>query len=212
MDPETLKRERSGFWKRSYDHYGQVETWTCDKRKLNEAVSQAMLDPEFAREFHSQGPRILDKLWGEGTAEALSYRTKTDQDRVQMRFNQEALRDRAHQRYMGIDLAKGKDEMALASYASLYGGIAATGTTSTNTITTTAASDWFIRDEIARQQKRMMKDVINDTPPPKKKGGWKKSPSLLRNIPFACAQGTLLATLQRDFDFWAKPEMELVRG
>ncbi len=195
MDPESYKRERSGFWKRHVDLAQDIETWTCDKRKLNDAISRAMLDPIFAREFHTQGSRILDKLWGEGTAEAFSYRTKGDQDRVNMRFDMGATRRRYND--------DGADAMAYLL------GTNSTSTTTTGTSIntwTTASTNAYIRDEI---EARVMRDRVNNTPPPQFKP---KKKALVRNMPFACAQGTLLATLQRDFDYWAKDQMELISG
>ncbi len=189
VGPETDKRLRSGFWRRDCDFETDTITWTCDKRKMNDKVAEAMLDREFAEQFARQGMGILDTLFGEGTAEA--YRHKTNgNDRVSMRF---------------FDDKKGRDDMAL-----WYGGTTATGTSTCNTITTSGSTnEWF---DIS-QQKRYVKDYQQRT---MQKGGLgSKKPSInrLARIPFKVEHGgDLLSSLQREFDRWAKPQMGLLHG
>lgn len=182
MDPESAKRLASGIWNRQYDPLADMETWTCDKRKLNDKIAEAMTDPEFAQRFTQGGMRLLDRIFGEGTAEAFRYKSN---ERVCMRFD--PFRDTQR---LSMDLGR-KDAIAR-------------GTTSTATnefFTTASAGQTFVRDEMKRQ----VKDVAKTYVAPARK--------LIRNIPFKIeCGGSLLSSLQREFDHWAGDQMKLVNS
>ena len=201
MDPESAKKLASGFWTHEYRMDTQEDIWRCDKRKLEDAVYQILRDSRESQ-FFSQDPiRYLDVKFGEGTGRAYSHRNQQHNPFVNMAIPRE----------MGMDLARGRDSMALASYASLY-GTTTTGTAASNTITTTDSSDsmYWIRDEMRKQVKKTANQFF-DKKAYTKKEGYAPTRKLVRNVPFAYAKGTLLATLQRDFDHWTKPQMELLR-
>ena len=199
QSPDECRRLNSGFWKRDYDMCTQTETWTCDKRKLNDKVAEAMLDHEFRRSFNMAGPSLLDKMFGEGTAEAFSH--KTSNDRVMMRFN--PFNDR---QMLGMDLAR-KDSMALTTFANMNTGTTTTtaATVSNNTnefFTVAGSSQMFIRDEVRAAGEKAVKAF-----------GSKPSRKLIKNIPFKVEYGgSLLASLQREFDHWAGDQMKLVNS
>ena len=143
QDPESFKRRNSGFWHHQFDQFAQQEVWTCDKRKLNEKVAEAMLDPAFARDFYEKGSRILDRMFGEGTAYA--FHTKTKKDMLAMRLN-----PFMEQEKMG---AKQRRDDAMAYY--WQGGSTATTTTSDTTSGTCNATNMYIRDELEQQVRNM---------------------------------------------------------
>lgn len=84
-DRESVKRLTSGFWKHEYDHCSQVESWTCDKRKLHDWVGLAMTKERFRYEMTQYGPtKVLDGMFGYGTSEA--YHHSSPSDRVCMKI------------------------------------------------------------------------------------------------------------------------------
>lgn len=197
IDPESAKRLASGFWHRDYSMETQTETWTCDKRKLNDAMAQTLIDPQWSRLLAELGPSAyLDKRFGKGSAEA--FHTKSNGERLQMRFNDKQYMDR----YMGSDPAKGKD-MAMATFANFSNGT--TTTADTSTYTTAGSGESYIRYPSPHEyeKKRSIHRQFKQKNPNK----------LVRKMPFKVEYGgSLLDALQREFDYWAKPQMELVNG
>lgn len=190
-DPESAKRLASGFWSHQYDHFGDIETWSCDKRKLNDALVAKMRDPEFSYNFNNNPRRLLDGLWGEGTYEAFRH---SSNDRVNIRLNP-FLRE---------------NQMAL------YTGTS----TNTNTITTTTAGTsgyyygydqrMYIRDELDAQMRREVQNAIAKEG--KKLSSYKFRKKLVKNLPFVNSSDGLVKTLQREFDHWAGDQMKVLYG
>ena len=201
MGPEADKRLRSGFWRREHDFESDTITWTCDKRKLIDKVAGAMLNQNFAREFARQGTAVLDCAFGEGTAKAYSYKTSGN-DRVQMRFNAER----------GFDLAKGRDEMTLWFDGSGIISNDTACTTANNTFTSASTNTLTInsgalggahRQEMRQQQSNHVNKIANIYHHKPKKQ--------VTKVPFKGEYGeSILVSLQREFDRWAKPQMKLV--
>lgn len=186
MDPESARRLASGFWKRDHDLCTDTTTWKCDKRKLNDQVAEAMLDRDFREMFHKSGLGILDRLFGEGTARAYSYKTAHTDDRwVAMRFNP-----------FGDE---GREDMAYGTYA----------TTNNNWTTTTTATTSTFTDG------GNLMFPTGSAKKPDESYSWAKPRSsrkkMIRNLPFAAGRD-LLATMQRDFDYWAGAQMDAIRG
>lgn len=180
MDPETDKRLRSGFWRRDHDFERDMVTWTCDKRKLNDKIAEAMLDREFQEQFTKQGMSILDRLFGEGTANAFSHKGK---ERVSMRFF---------------------DDMHRENDMAYWIGNTTTSTSDTFTTAGSTCSNLIIRDGNPGLTKR----------PVVKQGlGSIGKGRLITKVPFKVEHGgSLLSSLQREFDRWAKPQMQALHG
>ena len=174
-----------------------LETWTCDKRRLNDKLAHAMLDREFSEKFHQQGAGILDRLCGEGTAEAFRH---SSNDRVAMRFD--PFRDKLmgsiqgqRNQMLGCDMGKGRDQMAM--YNS-YTGVTSGNACTTSTTTSATTSDYWITDAVKSELKKAVKKQVNTKKPMR---------------PFTVEHGgDLISSLQRHFDLWAKPQMRLLHG
>jgi hypothetical protein len=174
MDPESARRLASGFWKHEHAFDTDIDTWVCDKHKLHEEVQKICMNNWTFKKFQMDPIRFLDYRYGEGTGEAYRH---AGQDRVAMRFD--PFRDR---QMMGMDLARGKDEMVYWN----------TGTT-----TSTSTSNTFTTTGSARVTKG--KAVY-------------KGPSNLRIPFKIETGGDLLSSLQGAFDRHTKSQMRLVRG
>ena len=89
-----------------------------------------------------------------------------------------------------------------------------TGTTSTNTTTSSGTS----ADYIMMLQEEMKRKIASEVMVPpqfiskdsSKSVSFKKK--LVRNLPFIDGGDGLVKTLQREFDHWAKPQLEIMRG
>ena len=106
--------------------------------------------------------------------------------------------------------------MALTTFANMSGSTFANTSTNTNTFTTSGttstnsnefftaagARQMFIRDEVRAAGEKAVKAF-----------GSKPSRKLIKNIPFKVEYGgSLLASLQREFDHWAGDQMKLVNS
>ena len=213
MDPVADKRLRSGVWshksEQNFETGMPIETWTLDLIKLGEAMLHVMRTPHLAQEYATMPVEFVDGRFGEGTYKAMMTHRKDDY-----------YRERRHlpiTKYMGMDLAREKDEMAY-----LYN----TGTASNITTTsgTTATYMNMMQDEMRRQiEKETMYRMdtlyghkVIPPGPTIKKG---KRPSavsfrkkLVRNLPFVNGGDGLVETLQREFDHWAGDQMKLING
>lgn len=197
QSPDECRRLNSGFWKRDYDMCTQTETWTCDKRKLHEAVQKVCMDQWASQQFMRDPSRFLDARFGEGTGEAYRH---SGQDRVAMRFD--PFRDR---QMMGMDLAR-KDDMAMATYANMRSGSTFTNTTTTSG-TTTIGNGWL---DMEQRKNEMLSGSLGSQRITKDRAIY-KAPSKLR-IPFKVETGgDLLSSLQGAFDRHTKSQMRLVR-
>ena len=102
-----------------------------------------------------------------------------------------------------------RNKMALG-YIHNTGFTTATGT-ATNITTTSNTDSWIMEHQqeqrIYEQQQRVRKKRMQE-----KESIRFKPNSLVRNLPFVHGGDSLLATLQRDFDHWAKPQMRLLNG
>jgi len=188
QDPESARRLASGFWKHQYDYETQIDTWTCDKRKLHEAVQQIMMNPHSFQRFTMDPTRFLDARFGEGTGEAYRH---SGQDRVAMRFNP----------FTRALTREGQEDMA-------YWIDTSSGTTTTTTTTAGTTCDNIIISSPPPQLRQKQYDKKAYA----KKEGYAPTRKLVRNMPFVCGAGDLLNTLQRDFDHWAKPQMAVING
>ena len=136
-------------------------------------------------QFSKDPIRFLDARFGEGTGEACRH---AGQDRVAMRFDP----------FRGID-------MALPSYL--------TGTTTSGTSTTEAVNtvyDSWIMDHIKEERIYKKFDKAINKKQTHESISFKKK--LVRNLPFVEGGDGLVKTLQREFDHWAKPQLEIMRG
>lgn len=209
QSPDEAKRMRSGFWTHDYRIENDETVWRCDLRKLDEAVRRIMLDRQFSMAFAQDPKRFLDEHFGEGTGYCYSH-SRQDMDRPYMDYRFPRWMDQEKARYYrGIDWAR-DDKVDAMAY--LYN----TGT-STNTTTATTASGstyWindFMKDEIKRTQERMISKGVLGSKPKDKPIRFKKK--LVKTLPFKVETGgSLLASLQREFDHWAGDQMRLVNG
>jgi len=203
-DPESAKRLASGVWKREYSALSNTETWICNKRKLNDKLAEAMLDRDFADQLHKHGHEILDRICGQGTADAFRYKSG---ERVAMRFDP-PIRDKMmgaiqgqRNQILGCDLAGGRDQMALG-YSTYTGATSGNTFTTATTGSTTSDNTYWIRDEVRAQLEQSVKHATNRV-------AAKRQPMK----PFRVETGgTLLSSLQREFDRWAGPQLKLVSG
>jgi hypothetical protein len=183
MDPESAKRLASGFWHHSYDMETCITSWRCDKRKLNDRVAEAMHDRDFLDAFQKHGFGILDRIFGEGTSKAYAYNVNGPNDIVSMKIRDE------------------EKEMATGYWV--------TGTTTTDASTTGGTmniSNNTFTDSRPRHIAGSVQERPN-APPPHKQG------RLVTRVPFKVETGgSLVRSLQREFDRWAKPQMVMVHG
>jgi hypothetical protein len=97
------------------------------------------------------------------------------------------------------------DRVDAMAYANMSNTSGSTFTGAGTTTTPASSNLWidptggFLRNEM----KQHVKAATKKFNAPKR---------LVRNMPFVCGAGDLLATLQRDFDHWAKPQMRAVHG
>lgn len=194
MDPETARRLASGFWRHEHSMENDMDTWVCDKHKLNEAVQQIMMDQWASKQFYRDPVRFLDARFGEGTGDAYRH---ASQDRVAMRFNP---LKRAWENGMATS------SKYYSGYTNIYAG---TDTTSTTSSTSGVVDGWVQQhmqeERLYHQQMRQKKDALAV-----KKGAPLLAARLVRNMPFVCGAGDLLNTLQRDFDHWTNQQKRIL--
>ena len=185
QDPESAKRLASGFWTHDFDMCTQIDSWACDKRKLHDVVARKMMDPVFRKYMTDYGPtRTLDMMFGEGTGEAFAH---SGGERIAMGIAQ-------------FDSLERKERnMALNRY---YTGWSDTIGTSTNTFTSTSSNSNFL-DSGSFTSKAKKKKVADS---------YRQPSTLVRNLPFVCNTDDLIGTLQREFNYWAGKQLDVLRG
>lgn len=200
QSPDDHRRLRSGFWKHEYRIDSGETVWRCDLHKLHDTVRDILMDQFEHRKFSEDPHRYLDMMFGEGTSKVYFSKHESNRPYVDYRMP-------SHY-HMGMDLARERD----ATMAYLYN----TGTTSTNTTTTSGTADYMmmVQEEMKRKMRNELMVPANNFPPIKKKKDdtFKFRPSLVRNMPFVHGGDSLLKTLQRDFDHWAKEQMGVINA
>lgn len=209
QSPDEYKRMQSGFWTHEYRIENDETVWRCDRRKLDEAVRALMLNRESATQFAQDPKGYLDWRFGEGTGYVYAHKHKGDGPYIDYRFPRWMDQEKARY-YKGIDFARDDRVDAMAYWN--------TGTT-TNTTTATSGSTFimenntFIRDEIKRQQEKMVTDTLYGTKVRKPTKPFRFKKRLVKTLPFKVETGgSLLASLQREFDHWAGDQMKVVNG
>ena len=82
--PEERRRLKSGVWSREYNFETSVESWTLDKKKLNQLLAEALYDPDVAALFHRSKRIFVDRMFGDGTFAAYTTNKRpefTDEER-----------------------------------------------------------------------------------------------------------------------------------
>lgn len=197
MDPESMKKLASGFWKHEYRIENNEEVWRCDKRGLEDAIYKIMRDSREAMFFSQDPTRYLDVKFGEGTGYAWGHRNRHDNPYVDMRLSQEMM----YNRKTATEVMRERERDATMAYYNTY---ANTGTTS-NTNTTAGSSSAWMESQMQKDYSRMKTGK-----PPAKPPSVHHNKKLVRNLPFVCGSDDLLNTLQRDFDHWAQVQKRIL--
>jgi hypothetical protein len=194
MSPDECKKRQSGFWTHEYRPNRDEEVWRCDRHKLSEAVRDIMMDCRESQVFQEDPHRYLNTRFGEGTAYVYFNKSNSDNPYFDYRTP----------RHMAQDSARGRD-MALGYYGSSSGTFTTTATsgTSDSMYWLHAAAQQHLSRPVQKHQKAIAGKGLGSRPAKKK---------LVRNLPFVCGSGDLLAALQREFDHWAGQNMEKIHG